>query len=130
MEVEVTRAVLDSLREEARKAHPEECCGLLLGGREGLIDRFRAAANLAKVPERFFEIDPAVLLAAHREAREGGVQVQGYYHSHPQGLARPSTTDQEHSTGDLRIWAIIARDDVAFWRDRGNGFDEVACRVV
>ena len=132
MEVEVTRAVLAALRAEAERAAPEECCGLLLGGGEGSgrIDAALPAANISDQPRLRFEIDPAVLLAAHKAARAGGPQVLGYYHSHPTGHPVPSATDCEHSTGDSRIWAIIAGGQVAFWRDSGKGFSPMAFRVA
>lgn len=129
MNVEVTSDVIARLREESLRAHPEECCGLLLG--EGMrVDRAIPAANVAAEPTRHFEIDPSVLLAAHRGARQGGPQVLGYYHSHPVGHPVPSATDCEHSTGDSRVWAIIAGGQVAFWRDTGNGFAPIPCRIV
>lgn len=132
MEVEVTRAVLAMLHAEADRAAPLECCGLLLGEADGggLIEAALPAANLAEEPRLRFEIDPAVLLAAHKAARAGGPQVLGYYHSHPAGHPVPSAVDCEHSTGDSRIWAIIAGGQVAFWRDSGKGFSPMQCRVI
>lgn len=131
-EPRIAHGLLARLREEARQAHPAECCGLLLSHESDAetIDAIRPAANVALDPLRHFEIDPATLLAAHREARVGGPRVIGYYHSHPEGPALPSATDREHSTGDLRIWAIVADGQVAFWRDTVNGFASVACREV
>jgi desampylase len=133
MNVEVTRAVVTALLDEAARIYPEECCGLLLGGASdgGLrIETAVPAANVAPERTRHFEIDPAALLAAHRAARGGGPQVLGYYHSHPTGLPVPSDADCEHSTGDLRIWAIIGDGRVAFWRDSGNGFSAIICDVI
>lgn len=127
--IRIAAGLIDRLVDEARAAHPAECCGLLLGG-DGTITEIRPTANVASDPLCHFEIDPAALLAAHRQARAGGPQVIGYYHSHPEGPARPSATDREHSTGDLRIWAIVAAGQVAFWRDTVNGFATVACRGV
>lgn len=129
MEIAVTSGVLATLLQEAVAAAPDECCGLLLG-RGRLIDEARPAANVASHPRIRFEIDPLALLAAHKSARAGGPQVMGYYHSHPTGHPVPSATDCEHSTGDLRIWAIVAGTEVAFWRDSGNGFVKVVCRSV
>ncbi|WP_260927480.1 M67 family metallopeptidase [Novosphingobium sp. 9] len=125
MPVTLTRSLHANLLEEARDHHPRECCGLLLG--EGdRIDSLVPAPNVAATPETHFEIDPVVLLAAHRRARESAAaQIVGYYHSHPNGLAEPSGTDRQHSTGDLRIWAIIADGQVAFFRDSGNGFSKL-----
>jgi proteasome lid subunit RPN8/RPN11 len=129
MVVEVTRGVLASLREEAARAVPHECCGVLLGRGE-MIDAVRPAANIADQPETRFEIDPAVLLAVHKAEREGGPRVLGYYHSHPAGHPIPSATDCEHASGDGRIWAIVANDEVGFWRDCGEGFSPVEVTVL
>jgi Predicted metal-dependent protease of the PAD1/JAB1 superfamily len=134
MVLAVTSGVMETLRVEARHAGERECCGILLGrgdvSGDCLIDDVLIADNVADDPRLRFEIDPAVLLGAHRRARGGGAAVIGYYHSHPAGHPIPSATDCEHSTGDLRIWAIIAGRQVAFWRDRGNGFEELTCQVV
>jgi len=62
--------------------------------------------------------------------RSGGPELMGYYHSHPTGHPVPSATDCEHSTGDFRVWAIVAGGEVAFWRDSGKGFTALSCRVV
>jgi proteasome lid subunit RPN8/RPN11 len=129
MIVEVTSAVLATLREEARRAAPEECCGLLLGA-GNRIESASPAANVAENRRIHFEIDPLALLAAHKAARRGGPQVLGYYHSHPTGHPVPSATDCEHSTGDSRVWAIISDSEVAFWRDNANGFAPLDLRVV
>ena len=134
MVIEVTSGVLAMLRWQADQAAPEECCGLLLGrgepGGAGRIDTALPAANVSRQPCVRFEIDPAALLAAHKAARAGGPQILGYYHSHPQGHPVPSVTDCEHSTGDLRIWAIIAGGQVAFWRDSGKGFCQLTLCTV
>lgn len=128
MVVEVTSGVMATLREEAEKAAPKECCGLLLGqGR--WITEARAAENVAEDPLRRFEIDPVALLAAHKQARAGGPELVGYYHSHPDGHPRPSATDCEHAGGDARVWAIIAGGEVTFWRDGEGEFELLSYRV-
>ncbi|WP_236710469.1 M67 family metallopeptidase [Novosphingobium barchaimii] len=130
----MTSGVMAALRAEAKKAGDDECCGLLLGRIEGdgteRIEIAEAAANVAVNRRIHFEIDPLALLSAHKAARSGGLRLLGYYHSHPTGDSIPSATDCEHSTGDSRIWAIIARSEVAFWRDSGNGFVPLAPRAA
>lgn len=128
MIIEVTSGALATLRREAAEAAPEECCGLLLGT-GARIETAAAATNVAADRHVRFEIDPLALLAAHKAARSGGPQVIGYYHSHPNGHPVPSPTDREHSTGDSRVWAIIADGEVAFWRDNANGFALLDFRV-
>ncbi|KQM18732.1 Mov34/MPN/PAD-1 family protein [Novosphingobium sp. Leaf2] len=128
MIIEVTSGALATLHREAARAAPEECCGLLLGS-GARIETVDATANVAADRRVRFEIDPLALLAAHKAARNGGPQVLGYYHSHPKGHPVPSATDCEHSTGDSRVWAIIADGEVAFWRDSANGFALLDFRV-
>jgi proteasome lid subunit RPN8/RPN11 len=129
MVLEVTSDIIATLVAEAARAAPAECCGLLLG-RDGRISEARAAANVADDPLRHFEIDPAALFAAHREARGGGPELLGYYHSHPTGHPAPSATDCEHASGDRRAWAIVAGGNVAFWRDGEGGFESLEVAVL
>lgn len=115
------------MRAEARDSAPDECCGLLLG-REA-IEEALPAPNVAAEPRHRFEIDPQTLIDAHRAARAGGLQVIGYYHSHPAGPARPSATDRAQAAGDSRVWAIVGTDDVTFWRDDEDGFVSLSYTV-
>lgn len=124
MALTVATSLIESLRAEAARAAPHECCGLLLGG-EGRIDAILPAGNVAREPRHRFEIDPAVLIAAHRAAREGGPKVIGCYHSHPDAAAIPSATDGAAAAPDGAIWLILGRDGVSGWRavERGRLFD-------
>lgn len=130
MNMRVASEVLTRLREEANRAAPEECCGILLG--EGnRITAAIPARNVHPAPQTHFEIDPQALVDAHRTAREGGPRVVGYYHSHPGGLAEPSATDRREAAHDGAIWAIIgAVGDVAFHRDDKDGFAPLSYRPI
>ncbi len=129
MVVELTSGVTATLLEEAARAHPLECCGLLLG-QGAAITAAQAVRNVHPDPAAHFELDPAPLIAAHRAARTGGPQVLGYYHSHPNGLTRPSPTDQSQASGDGRIWAIVAAVEVSWWLDTPRGFEALPTRVA
>lgn len=110
-------------------AHPRECCGILLGAGDR-IEVIRPAANVHPHPARHFEIDPQALVDAHRAARQGGPQVLGYYHSHPNGLAEPSATDRAMAHRAGEIWAIVADGAVSLWRDGDDGFGALPYRIV
>ena len=128
MEIEVTRSVITQLSGEAISALADECCGLLFGQRQ--IDHIEPARNVHPDPERNFEIDPKALIDAHRAARQGGLRLRGYYHSHPSGPAEPSATDKARATGDGMIWAIIGKGAITFWRDWEQGFEPIVTRIV
>ena len=109
----------------AADAAPQEACGLLLGTENQILAAV-PTANVAADPACHFEIDPAALIAAHRAARGGGPQLIGWFHSHPNGLARPSATDAASAAHDGRVWAIVANGDITFWRDAPSGFEALS----
>lgn len=133
MPIEVTRDVIAAIAAEASSAQPLECCGILLGDGTRITSAV-AARNVHPAPDRHFEIDPQALIDAHRNARKGGPQVLGYYHSHPAGPPEPSTTDCELSAGDGSIWAIhgIAAGEwtIRMWRAVDGGFEPLFYREV
>ena len=93
---EVRRAVAA----HAEEVYPDECCGVLLGRRSdrriGVLEGVRTANRApAERRRRRFAIDPEEILAATRAARERGLEIVGYYHSHPDESARPSRRDLE-----------------------------------
>jgi len=129
MPLTLTAAALRAMCSDATRAAPNEACGLLLGTTTN-IHTAQPTANVATDPTRHFEVNPAALIAAHRAARDGGPQVVGYFHSHPNGLARPSATDAASASGDGRIWAIVANGEVTCWRDAPSGFEPLSYGVV
>lgn len=106
--------VRDRIISHAIADAPQEACGILFG-RPGVIEHAEPAANVAAHPERGFEIDPASLLRAHRDARGQGREVVGWYHSHPNGSSRPSITDAARAVEDGRLWLIAAAGEVTAW---------------
>jgi proteasome lid subunit RPN8/RPN11 len=105
----------EAIRQHAIGDYPCECCGVLLGLVEGDLRRVRDVVPLPNLridpqrsggllpledPEhesarnRYF-IDPIDLLRVMKEARARGLKVVGYYHSHPDQPAQPSSHDRE-----------------------------------
>src|SRR5688500_8341311 len=80
---EITRAAFDAIVGHARMEHPRECCGLLIGTPQRIVEAV-AAENVAVDPMRRYEIAPADYVAQIRRCRgRDGVAVVGAYHSHP-----------------------------------------------
>jgi proteasome lid subunit RPN8/RPN11 len=93
---------------EARAAFPRECCGLVLGRRDGdtaAVTALYPARNLAAAADRF-EIAPEDHFTALRAARDTGQAVIGCYHSHPNGAAQPSAHDFTGGGEDNFLWLI------------------------
>lgn len=124
MKPSISRAALADLRALAAAEPDREICGLLLGELAS-IGEIRPCANVSEAPETSFEIDPVALIAAHREARQGGAMPIGCYHSHPNGVAEPSSRDAASADASMPLWLIIAGDEVRAWIWGDSGFAEV-----
>ena len=110
MKLSIQANDLDAIAAAAAAAFPEECCGILVGERDGdavSISRIVASANVADRPESWFEVDPTTLFQAHKGARAAGETVIGHYHSHPRGAAVPSAHDLARAYGEGEIWLIV-----------------------
>lgn len=116
--VTVCEAIIERLVDHAIASAPDECCGLLLGTRDAILDA-RPAANIAQARARHYRIDPHDHFAAIHDARGRGIQVVGAYHSHPAGTADPSATDATEACSDF-LFVIIGLagpcPQVAAWR--------------
>jgi len=99
----------DLMVAHARREAPRECCGLLIG-RDRAIEEAVPARNLADAPTRYF-MDPRDHFSALRHARSRGVQVLGFYHSHPHSAAWPSETDRAEAHYADHVYLIVSLAD-------------------
>ena len=107
LEVVTRAAALDSIVAHAREAAPNECCGLLLG-RGGEIVEALQARNIANDPATRFLIDPQDHFDGMRAARERGLEVVGFYHSHPRSPPQPSERDLAEFSDPGRLYLIVS----------------------
>lgn len=124
----IRRAVVDAVVEHARRDEPLECCGLLIGTDEEVIES-HPARNLRQSAVAYL-VAPEDHFAAIRSARAHGREVLGAYHSHPHSAAVPSATDIREAAdpGFLYLIVSLMRDEaeVAGFRVR----DGAAFQVV
>lgn len=98
--IEIAPDLMHAIREHGREAYPEECCGALLGvrgepARVSRIERIENSRESNRV--RRYEVSPQDYLRLEKLARESGVDLLGFYHSHPDHPAAPSAYDREHA---------------------------------
>jgi proteasome lid subunit RPN8/RPN11 len=132
--LEITPEQSQRLDELASSSYPEECCGVLLG-RAGSVTSIWPTPNVHPGPRsRRFAIDPRELLRVHKSARDAGIEVIGYYHSHPDGTARPSKTDLAAAVPAVSYLILAVTSDGVTerrcWRLRGDAKGYVEEQIV
>lgn len=127
----VTRVALDRIVAHARQARPAECCGLLIG-KESTIAEAVPTKNLSEDPARFL-IDPKDHIEGRRDARRCGLDVVGFYHSHPYSAPWPSPTDREQATYTDHVYLIVSvateTPEARLFRFESEGFVEVPLEI-
>ena len=90
-------AEYDDLRSHGEETYPNESCGILLGYILGRCPRRAVGHPLPQrdgdSPHNRYAIDPDELVHAQRDAREHGLEIVGFYHSHPDHPPQWSSTD-------------------------------------
>jgi len=94
-------ALREQIERHGIEAYPEECCGALLGrasGNRARIQRVEPVQNARKEErQRRYRIEPEDYLRMERLAMAEGLDLLGFYHSHPDHPAMPSQYDREHA---------------------------------
>ena len=118
---------LEAMRLHSERDYPYECCGLLIGrflktGRKAVSEVYPISnAREEAAKRKRFLIRPEELMQGERYARRKRLDVLGFYHSHPDAPAVPSSYDQDHAwptysymvvsviegaTRELRSWEL------------------------
>lgn len=103
-----------TLSAHAEQTYPHECCGILLGSQDSdcwHIETALPAANSSTgCTHNRYTIAPPQLVRALREARRRGLDIAGFYHSHPGQSAHWSRTDLDQAHWLGCIYLIVAVD--------------------
>lgn len=116
----------------AREGAPEEVVGVLAGDRgdRSVVQRAVRAENAAATPETRYEIAPAAELELLERIDEAGLDVVGFYHSHPAGPAEPSPTDERLAAWVGYSYVVVSlaggEPDLGSWRWTGDAFEREA----
>ncbi len=94
-------AVYDAIRTHGERAYPHECCGVLLGRSDdtgNVVEQAVEAGNTrTDSAHNRYHIAPQELVRIQREGRAAGLDIVGFYHSHPDHPAQWSKTDFEEA---------------------------------
>ena len=113
--LQLTTEVYEAIRAHGEETYPHECCGALLGkpGEQGWVvaDSVRAGNTRTDSAHNRYNIAPIELVRIQRSAREKGLEIAGFYHSHPDHPAQWSRTDfaEAHWLGCSYVITSVAK---------------------
>jgi proteasome lid subunit RPN8/RPN11 len=91
------KPLYDQLRHHGEATYPDECCGIMLGHADAdtitVAELIPAGNTRTDSAHNRYHIAPQELIAAQRQARKSGLDIVGFYHSHPDHPAMWSSTD-------------------------------------
>jgi proteasome lid subunit RPN8/RPN11 len=115
----VTKAVYEAIRAHGEETYPHECCGAVLGRAIGNGWQIEAAIKAGNTrtdsAHNRYQIAPSELVKIEREARQRGLDIGGFYHSHPDHPAQWSQTDfaEAHWLGCSYVITAVANGKAA-----------------
>ncbi len=100
--LKLTKEIEEQIRTAGAEAYPNECCGILFGSDvDGghAVKALKPIDNARESGEQYhrFLITAEDMVQAELEARKLGLDIVGFYHSHPDHPARPSDYDRDHA---------------------------------
>ena len=101
--IQLTENQQKQIAAHGERDYPYECCGLLMGsfgdGDLKVISEIYPISNAREeeAKRNRFLIRPEELMAGERYADARGLQIVGFYHSHPDHPAVPSQYDLDHA---------------------------------
>ena len=107
--MKIQRVAIEAIRTHGAEGYPNEICGIMLGPRgDGTVTEIKRARNIVVERARDrYEIDPRDQIRIEREADAAGLDIVGYYHSHPDHPAQASRFDTERAWAGY-VYVIVA----------------------
>jgi proteasome lid subunit RPN8/RPN11 len=144
MTIEISAVQLKIIYDHAEEVYPEECCGILLGEitseskivveviptinaweASELAADVRTNKDLNRTKHSRYSIPPPEVFQAQKRGRDLQLEIVGFFHSHPDASAIPSTCDREQAW-EIYSYPIVAViqgkvDSISSWVLDSNG---------
>jgi proteasome lid subunit RPN8/RPN11 len=134
----IRRRELDEIICHSKREDPVEACGILAGkttGADGTpikdVLKVYQCRNELDSPTKY-RIEPEQQLRIFDEIEEAGLDLVGFYHSHPRGNPRPSSIDRERANyvGYSYLIVSLNPERISSWFLDEFGFKEEEIQTV
>lgn len=108
--VKIPADVHEEMIRHLRSAAPNEGCGLLAAGPDGVVTRVYCLTNIDASPVAY-TLDPTEHVRALYDAEGNGWNLVAVFHSHPAGPPIPSSTDVAKALEPDWVYVIVGLID-------------------
>jgi proteasome lid subunit RPN8/RPN11 len=149
LELTISAELAEKIGAHGAETYPHECCGALLGQDAGnahdapgdakqpareVLALFPLVNRRDDSPRNRFSVTPEDVILADKTARQQGLDVIGWYHSHPDHPARPSQYDQDHAWPWYSYIIVSVQGgtpkDMTSWRLKDDRSEYVEEKIV
>ena len=131
-QIRFERDDVEKLKSMAQTGYPFEACGILVGEKQGGVHHVLSVKETRNVCPKnkrdSFELDLTAFLKEEKAARHAGLDVLGFWHTHPDGIATPSPKDLSDAWPEYSYTIIGVNQfgviDFRSWRAGKNDFHE------
>ncbi|MDR2772321.1 MAG: M67 family metallopeptidase [Elusimicrobiota bacterium] len=110
--LKISLETIEEIKNEAARAYPYECCGALIGVLDGDVRDVKEILPIGnerkgEAQRRRFLITAEELAKVEIKIAKKGLDILGFYHSHPDHPSRPSKYDEDFAL-PFYSYAIIS----------------------
>jgi proteasome lid subunit RPN8/RPN11 len=116
--IEISKEHIEEIKAHAQKDYPHECCGIILGKfnqGEKSVKQIISISNEKdeKYRHNRYLITSNDILKTEIYAQKQGLDIVGFYHSHPDCSANPSDFDKDHALPVYSYFIVSVINGVA-----------------
>jgi proteasome lid subunit RPN8/RPN11 len=129
--ITLPKNLLQKMEDHAQNESPKEACGIL-AGLESQVEKVYLCKNVSANPTSHYAIAPDELIDVFNEIEKSGLDIIGFYHSHPGGPHGPSNVDHATATWHDHSYVILHPRGIGSWKwDEDEGqFKREEVRII
>ena len=119
--IQIHTSCMNAMKEHAEEGFPHEVVGILAGCREtSEVQEVTLLINERAQTHNRYKVSALRLMKAEQELERRGLEIVGYYHSHPNHTAQYSDFDRDHALPNMSYVILSIQDgcfqNILSWR--------------
>jgi len=119
--IRIHQSCLNDMKAHAQEGFPHEVVGILAGNREkNEVQEVTLLINERAETHNRYKVSALRLMRAEQELERRGLEIVGYYHSHPNHTAQYSEYDRDHALPNMSYVILSIQDghfqNILSWR--------------